>query len=121
MISSGSYPRISFTLPDAKVYVPFLSTSQIQSAELSATSWNLLSDEEKVALAKLSVFRGGFSKDAARQVAGASVFLLSALVDKSLTTKDSAGRYGMHEVIRQYAQSKLESRVRTEITKAHCC
>jgi predicted ATPase/Tfp pilus assembly protein PilF/predicted amidohydrolase len=71
-------------------------------------SWNLLSKEEKGALTNLCIFRGGFSREAADEVAGASLLLLSALVDRSLLRRNPSGRYEMHGVIRQYAEEKLK-------------
>ena len=72
-------------------------------------SWKLLSDDERRALARLSVFRGGFGREAAGQVAGASLAMLSALVSKSLIRRPETGRYDLHEVIRQYAALELGS------------
>ncbi len=71
-------------------------------------SWQLLSPEEKVVLRKLSVFRGGFRRHAAERVAGASLSMLASLVDKSLLRRTRAGRYEIHELLRQYAAEKLE-------------
>ncbi len=70
-------------------------------------SWSLLSDEERQALRRLAVFRGGFRRDAAAAVAGATLPLLSALADKSLLRRDTTGRYDLLEVLRQYAAAKL--------------
>jgi predicted ATPase/transcriptional regulator with XRE-family HTH domain len=70
-------------------------------------SWNLLTAEEKCALSALSVFRGGFTREAAEQVAGAPLKVLAALVAKSLLARNKAGRYDMHEFIRQYAAVHL--------------
>ena len=47
-------------------------------------SWQMLSAEEQRVLRALSVFRGGFLREAAEQVTGASLSLLSALVTRSL-------------------------------------
>jgi len=47
-------------------------------------SWDLLQEVEKDVLRSLSIFRGGFRRDAAEQVAGASLKILLALGDKSL-------------------------------------
>src|SRR5262249_14239169 len=55
--------------------------------------WNMLTDTERAVLRKLSVFWGGFRKEASRDVAGATLQILSALVDKSLLRVDSTGRY----------------------------
>jgi predicted ATPase/transcriptional regulator with XRE-family HTH domain len=71
-------------------------------------SWNLLTDEERAALRTLSVFRGGFRREAAEWVAGATLPLLTALVDKSLLRRSGTGRYDTHELVRQYAAAQLE-------------
>jgi predicted ATPase/DNA-binding SARP family transcriptional activator len=69
-------------------------------------SWRLLSPVEQEAFCNLSVFRGGFSREAAGQVAGASLAALAALVDQSLVRRYPSGRYDMHELSRQYAAEK---------------
>jgi predicted ATPase/DNA-binding XRE family transcriptional regulator len=70
-------------------------------------SWNLLSDEERWVLCRLSVFHGGFDRDAAYRVAGATLLMLASLSAKSLVRRTEGGRYDLHEVIRQYALSHL--------------
>ncbi len=71
-------------------------------------SWNLLTDEERDGFKRLSVFRGGFSRQAAQEVAGASLRALTALGNKSLLRRDSeSGRYEIHELLRQYAAEHL--------------
>ena len=71
-------------------------------------SWKLLSTEEQWAMRQLSVFRGGFQREAAEQVTGARLPLLSALVDKSLLRRPETDRYDLHELLRQYAAEKLQ-------------
>ena len=73
-------------------------------------SWNLLSDQERRVMMRLSLFRGGFTREAAEQVAGATLFDLSTLVHKSLLrhTEGRAGRYDFHELVRQYAVVRLQ-------------
>jgi tetratricopeptide (TPR) repeat protein len=73
-----------------------------------AHSWSLLSAEERDVFRRLSVFQGGFRREAAERVAGASLPLLLALVDKSLLDWRPEGRYEMHELLKQYAAEKLE-------------
>jgi predicted ATPase/transcriptional regulator with XRE-family HTH domain len=70
-------------------------------------SWALLSSEEQQALRRLAVFQGGFSRDAAEQVAGASLAQLSGLVAKSLLRRAQVGRYDLHNLVRQYALDYL--------------
>lgn len=66
-----------------------------------------LSSEEYAVLKRLSVFRGGFQREAAEYVAGALLPILTTLIDKSLLKRDSLGRYHMHELVRQYAAELL--------------
>jgi hypothetical protein len=56
---------------------------------------------------RLSIFQNGFTREAAEQVAGASLSMLSALVAKSLVRHSEGGRYDLHELIRQYANCRL--------------
>jgi predicted ATPase/DNA-binding SARP family transcriptional activator/Tfp pilus assembly protein PilF len=77
-------------------------------------SWGLLPVEERDVLRQLSVFRGGFRREAAEAVAvrlsqsPASLALLSALVDSSWLRATPSGRYEMHELVRQYCEEQLE-------------
>ncbi|MBI5563548.1 MAG: tetratricopeptide repeat protein [Chloroflexi bacterium] len=70
-------------------------------------SWNLLDEAEQAALLGLAVFRGSFQREIAAQVAGASTELLSSLVDKSLLRRTAAGRFELHQLLRQYLAKKL--------------
>jgi len=70
-------------------------------------SWKLLPEEEKQVLARLSIFRGGFRRDAAEQIAGATLSTLSALVAKSLVRRSGENRYDLHELLRQFAAEYL--------------
>ncbi len=77
-------------------------------------SWQLLADDERSILLRLSVFRGGFARDAAQQVAGANLQMLSALVTKSLIRRTGTGRYDQHELVRQYAATRLHANTEQE-------
>lgn len=70
-------------------------------------SWNLLEEREQIIFANLSVFRGGFSIEAAVKVSGASIIDLTNLVDKSMIQLGFGQRYDIHELLRQYAEEKL--------------
>ncbi len=70
-------------------------------------SWQMLTEEERRVLRRMSVFRGGFTREAAEAVAGAGLALLSALVAKSLLRRTSEGRYSLHELVRQYVADRL--------------
>lgn len=71
-------------------------------------SWKLLSETERLTFARLSVFRGGFDREAAERVTGASLALLVSLVEKSLLQTQSSGRFSVHELLRQYSEEHLE-------------
>ncbi|MCP4539361.1 MAG: tetratricopeptide repeat protein [Chloroflexi bacterium] len=85
-------------------------------------SWNLLSEEEQHVYQKLTLFHGSFEAQAAHKVAGAPLRILSALVDKSLARKTLAGRYEIHELLRQYAAEKLDEypQKQNETLDRHC-
>jgi predicted ATPase/DNA-binding SARP family transcriptional activator len=70
-------------------------------------SWQALADTEQQVLRCLGVFRGGFTRAAAEQVAGATLGVLSALVAKSLVHRSAEGRYDLHELVRQYVGEQL--------------
>jgi len=73
-------------------------------------SWKLLTEEERIALMRLSVFQGGFTREAALATADASLSMLSSLMDKSLLRfSKSLDRYDLHELIRQYTYAELRS------------
>ena len=72
-------------------------------------SWKLLNPREQDVLRRLSVFRGGLSREAAEVVADATLPLLLALTDKSLLRRTPAGRYQMLDAVRDYAAEKLEA------------
>lgn len=82
-------------------------------------SISLLNGEERRMFAALSIFRGGFNRDASEQVAGASLRNLSNLTSKSLVTVDrNSGRYSIHELLRQYAEELLRlDEVHQEVTE----
>ena len=79
-------------------------------------AWQQLTVGEQMVFQQLTVFRGGFRRGAATAVAHASLAILSNLVDKSLLRWESEGpsgafygRYQIHELLRQYAEEKLQS------------
>lgn len=81
-------------------------------------SWQMLSEPEQNVFKQLSIFRGGFRREAAGEVVGASLAMLADLVDKSLLRLTSSGRYEIHELLRQFAAEKL-AQVTAEEEAAH--
>jgi tetratricopeptide (TPR) repeat protein len=85
-------------------------------------SWEKLAVAERELFKRLSVFRGGFTREAAEKVAGASLRSLAKLVNKSfLTTDPATGRYAIHELLRQYAAERLQIQpeAATAVLEAH--
>ncbi len=85
-------------------------------------SWELLSDTERSAFKRLSVFHGGFEREAAERVAGASLSQLSALMHKSLLRRSAGGQYEMLYVLQQYADARLRESPEEwqEVRRRHC-
>jgi DNA-binding CsgD family transcriptional regulator/tetratricopeptide (TPR) repeat protein len=81
-------------------------------------SWGLLSENERRIFARLSVFPGSFAGEAAEHVAAASFDCLAALVEKSLVQMESSGRFGIHELLRQYGMEHLAEYEETAATYA---
>lgn len=72
------------------------------------SSWRLLTKPESAALMDLTIFQGSFSREAAQGISGASIQLLLTLQNKSWLQVQNNGRYQIHELLRQYANEKLQ-------------
>ena len=94
-------------------------------------SYDLLEENERTVLNRLSVFAGGFDMAAAEAVCGADPLepydvldILDSLVEKSLVMLDereAAARYRMLETIRDYAREKLDQAGDAAPTAARHC
>jgi diguanylate cyclase (GGDEF)-like protein len=86
------------------------------------SSWELLTEEEREAFSKLSVFRGGFTREAAACVADAPFTFVRALQEKSLVQAVRTGRYDVLEVLRQFAEQELAKApdLAAEVRDRHC-
>lgn len=73
-----------------------------------ASTWRQLSKSERDIFARLSVFRGGFTLEAAQSVTTATLHQLMVLSNKSLIHRDHAGRFQIHQLPLQFAIEKLE-------------
>ncbi|MCA9943544.1 MAG: tetratricopeptide repeat protein [Anaerolineales bacterium] len=72
-------------------------------------SWRTLTPALQLDLARLSIFRGGFTETAAYQITAADAQQLSTLIDKSLLTyHGETNRYTLNPVIRAYSAEKRE-------------
>ncbi|MER6249089.1 BTAD domain-containing putative transcriptional regulator [Streptomyces griseorubiginosus] len=92
-------------------------------------SWDLLDEEEREVLRRLSVFAGGCDLAAAEAVCGPGALeALGSLVDKSLVVAapspgegDGGMRYRLLETVAEYAGERLDERdgVRADAERAH--
>lgn len=92
-------------------------------------SWRLLSTEEQKILPLLTLFKGGFTQEAASAICNASPVVLKRLRYKTLIRGDGNNRYAVHELIRQIAARRLptvleEAKIRfvtyyLDLLKAH--
>ncbi|MBA2476259.1 MAG: tetratricopeptide repeat protein [Actinobacteria bacterium] len=74
-------------------------------------SWELLGDFERSLVARLSVFLGGCTLEAAERVCGPGAVLeaMGALLDNSLVARTPDARYRMLETVREYGLGRLEA------------
>ncbi|MFZ6026389.1 MAG: tetratricopeptide repeat protein [Chloroflexota bacterium] len=77
-----------------------------------SSSWAMLTSDERDVLCRLSVFRGGFGRAAATDIAGAHARQLAALTDKSWLRQEKHSveqslRYGLHDLVQRYTAEQL--------------
>jgi predicted ATPase/DNA-binding SARP family transcriptional activator len=72
------------------------------------STWARLDEPEQRVMAGLSVFRGGFTVESAREVVGAAPHDLLRLADRSLIVREEGGRFAIHELVRQFAAEMLD-------------
>ncbi|GAB4263132.1 MAG: BTAD domain-containing putative transcriptional regulator [Candidatus Promineifilaceae bacterium] len=74
-------------------------------------TWQQLSTNEQKIVARMSLFRGGGSLQAVREMTGATLPVLKQLVNRSLVHLESKSsqqnRYTLHELVRMFAAKKL--------------
>jgi predicted ATPase/DNA-binding CsgD family transcriptional regulator len=85
-----------------------------------AQTWEHLTASEQGLFMRLAIFRGGFAREAAEEIAGASLSLLASLLDKCLIRRTPDSRYQIHELLRQFAESKLHAAEVAALAAAHC-
>ncbi len=73
-----------------------------------AWSYDLLAEGEQRLFARLAIFAGGWTIDAAEEVCDAELDMLQSLVDKSLIHRHTE-RYGMLETVRAFAAERLDA------------
>jgi predicted ATPase len=113
-------PQALLARIDARLDVLVAKTADLPERQRTLTAtieWSheLLSEEERLLFARLAVFAGGFTLAAAEGVCGGGIDVLEALsglVEHSLVapsaTQGSVPRFRMFEMIRAFAQHRLE-------------
>jgi predicted ATPase len=70
-------------------------------------AWGLLGRDEQVVLRRSSVFSGGFTREHASRVSGATIPVLASLADASLLRVVGDGRFVLHPLLHHFAREKL--------------
>ncbi|MCB9451063.1 MAG: hypothetical protein H6672_06465 [Anaerolineaceae bacterium] len=78
------------------------------------STWKRLSENERTLFRRLSVFRGGCTREAALTVSEATLSTLASLSDLALIVYTAGERYIIHELLRQYAEEQLAAAGETE-------
>ena len=74
------------------------------------SSWDLLSESEQKGYMSLNIFRGGFDRIAASEIAKTRLASISNLLNRSLIDYiPETGRYEFHSLMNQFLQAKTES------------
>ena len=117
-------PQIVDSIQSSEKSLDFL-TSRMRDTEprhrsmraVFETSWRLLEPEEQAVFAALSIFPGSFAEEAADEIAGASIFDLDILCEKSMLVQQlEEGRYLMHGLLRRFGEDKLGSGTSGDVT-----
>ncbi len=102
--------------------IDFLATGQLDLPDrhrsiraVFQSTWAQLSPAERQIFSGLSIFRNGITFDAAKAVTGATPITLLSLIDQSLLTRNSSGRYMIHELLRQFGQTELAAMAERKI------
>ena len=72
-------------------------------------SWKMLNKIERELFCQLSIFRGGFTREAAEKVVGISLRQLVGFVNRSLLNRTPEDRFEIHPLLRQYGFEKLQA------------
>jgi predicted ATPase len=97
--------------------------AEVRQQTLRATiewSYDLLEPDEQLLLARLAVFRGGTTLEAAEAICEADLDRMQSLVDKSLVRVRDENRFWMLETIHEFAAERLsESGEEDELRRRH--
>ncbi|MGB7876411.1 MAG: tetratricopeptide repeat protein, partial [Anaerolineales bacterium] len=80
-------------------------------------TWQLLNPHEQILLAQISIFRDGFTRQAAETILNDGGSGLYNLQHHALLSRDETGRYRMHPLLRQLAGEKLNKPNRSDLAE----
>ncbi len=85
-------------------------------------SWELLSEDDRHAITRLSIFSHGFSAEAAKKLADVTPSMLAGYADKSILSSQLPGRLVMPETLRSFIIQRLKSDQQEykRLADAHC-
>ena len=81
-------------------------------------SYDLLGPEERIAFARLGVFSGGCTLDAAERICETTLETLASLVDNNLLRRRD-GRFSMLATVRAFAVDRLEEAGAADVRRRH--
>ena len=96
--------------------------AEVRQQTLRATiewSYDLLDSDEQRLFARLAVFRGGTTLEAAEAICGADLDRMQSLVDKSLVRIRDKDRFWMLETIHEFALEHLRESGEEELRRRH--
>lgn len=82
-------------------------------------SWQLLNERHQNILARLSIFRGGFDREAVAAVADCTLGDLSTLINHSLLQWVAPGRYDLHPLTQEFAARKVTPDQETDLIRRY--
>ena len=133
VLAAACYPELTCTEISAEIRRNLIILAAEQATEplneltlrhrniqaVFEASWQLLTPAEQRVLGRAAVFQGGFTRQAGLQITGATLGELSGLVARVLLRRTSAGRYVMHELLRQFVAAKLEESAEINANAPH--
>ncbi len=76
--------------------------------DLLDQTWRMLDEDERLTFASLCLFQNGFTREAASGIVGVDAATIATLSQKALLQRNpTTDRYHIHELLRQYGQSRL--------------
>lgn len=94
-----------------RLHTPYRDIGDRHKSMAAVLGWSyaLLTPEAQQLLARLSIFQGGWTEEAAQMIVGATPAVLHHLYQHVFIEKQPNGRSTIHELIRQFAEAHVTS------------